>query len=575
VASVVGRGFDLGILREIHPIATNEAELAAQLCELEGRELLARDASQQSYLFRHAIVQDVAYGMLPFAQRRPLHGAVARSIERAAGEGPRPYPLLAHHWREAGEAPEALACFTAAGEQAAGNYANFEAIRFFRSALELDRQVAPAARRRSLLEVRLGKAYVNVSDYGQANPHIQEGLKLLGLPVPVTRAGQASRVLLEILRQTAHRLRPAHYLGRKAQRRDLLLAGAAAYEGLVELYYYTNQPLLWFVSAFRTLNLSEAAGSSAELARSYALIGMATGSIPIYRLADAYCRRAEEIAEATADPAALLWVAVVNGVFYTGAGRWDQATRLYGRAIELGRRLGDERRWCDAVGNLADVCFFQGDGIEALRLLDELQASAARRNDERYLVAALRSRTYNLMALGRDEEAWSCLEEVRRLAASGELAERELTELDLHGLGALLRLRRGDAKGAREAADRALALRARLSPMVSFYNTVVSCAAVAEVYLGLWESQAPGAGDAGELRRSAQRACKALWKLARIYPMCRASAWLLQGRLEALSGRPARARQSWETAIREARERATPRYAEAAARALRSGEGRR
>jgi hypothetical protein len=149
VASVFGTSFSLGALRDVHPIAADREELRADLAALEALNLVRTESEgpETRYVFRHAITRDAAYALLPFAQRRELHGAVAAWYERRYADDLAPhYPLLAHHWKSAldpdgGSSAESVArardALGRAGEQAFASYANREAVQFFGDALGL------------------------------------------------------------------------------------------------------------------------------------------------------------------------------------------------------------------------------------------------------------------------------------------------------------------------------------------------------------------------------------------------------------------------------------------------------
>jgi predicted ATPase len=82
IGAVLGRefGYDL-----IEPVAQRPAaELCAGLDRLAEAGLLFRRgaAPQSSYLFKHALVQDAAYGTLLRARRQQLHARVAAVLER-------------------------------------------------------------------------------------------------------------------------------------------------------------------------------------------------------------------------------------------------------------------------------------------------------------------------------------------------------------------------------------------------------------------------------------------------------------------------------------------------------------
>jgi predicted ATPase len=103
VGSVIGREFSHALLAEA--VRKPEVELNAALDRLVQSGLLFRQGvpPHASYLFKHALVQDTAYGTLLREQRRALHARIADVLERQFAEIAENQPeLLARHCTEAG-----------------------------------------------------------------------------------------------------------------------------------------------------------------------------------------------------------------------------------------------------------------------------------------------------------------------------------------------------------------------------------------------------------------------------------------------------------------------------------------
>ncbi|MBN2550064.1 MAG: tetratricopeptide repeat protein [Anaerolineales bacterium] len=140
VASVLGKAFEAPALAQVHPIKPAIADLQAQLARLEQREFIFPEdhADRLAWRFRQNLTQEVAYSTLLFSQRRQLHQAAAEWYESALSQSLSPhYPLLAHHYQQA-EIPEKERHYVhLAGEQAAAQFANNDALRYLGRALEL------------------------------------------------------------------------------------------------------------------------------------------------------------------------------------------------------------------------------------------------------------------------------------------------------------------------------------------------------------------------------------------------------------------------------------------------------
>jgi len=83
---------------------------------------------QASYLFKHALVQDAAYGTLLRAPRRALHSRIAEALESQFAEMIASQPeLLARHCTEAGLIEKAASLWGRAGQQSLARSALLEA----------------------------------------------------------------------------------------------------------------------------------------------------------------------------------------------------------------------------------------------------------------------------------------------------------------------------------------------------------------------------------------------------------------------------------------------------------------
>ena len=86
-------------------------------------------APHASYLFKHALVQDAAYGTLLRGRRQELHARVAAALEQHFADLVERQPeLLAHHLTAAGDTEHAVDQWLKAGQHAAGALAHVEAI---------------------------------------------------------------------------------------------------------------------------------------------------------------------------------------------------------------------------------------------------------------------------------------------------------------------------------------------------------------------------------------------------------------------------------------------------------------
>lgn len=136
LASVIGRIFSYRVLAAI----AEKRGLDEHLVTLQRAQMIRERARvpEVEYVFKHVLTQAAAYeGLLRRAQRA-LHRRVAEAWERLyAGRIEEQLGLLAYHWERAGQAEKAAAYLRRAGEQAAAQFANAEAVAYLSRALDL------------------------------------------------------------------------------------------------------------------------------------------------------------------------------------------------------------------------------------------------------------------------------------------------------------------------------------------------------------------------------------------------------------------------------------------------------
>ena len=174
IGAAIGREFSHALLAAV--VRKPEAELASALDRLIAAGLLFRQGvpPHSSYLFKHALVQDAAYGTLLREPRRALHARIAETLESQFAEIVDNQPeLLARHCTEAGQIEKAAGLWGKAGRQSLARSALVEAAEQLTRALT---QIAtlpatPALRREQIkLQVALITPLLHVNGYAAPEP---------------------------------------------------------------------------------------------------------------------------------------------------------------------------------------------------------------------------------------------------------------------------------------------------------------------------------------------------------------------------------------------------------------------
>jgi predicted ATPase len=169
VGAAIGREFSHTLLAAV--ARKPEIELRSSLDRLVGAGLLFRQGvpPHAAYMFKHALVQDAAYGTLLREPRRALHARIAESIEIHSTEIAENQPeILARHCIEAGLIEKAAGLLGKAGQRSLERSALVEAVAQLTSALDQSANLpaTPELRRKQIkVQVSLANALMHLKGY--------------------------------------------------------------------------------------------------------------------------------------------------------------------------------------------------------------------------------------------------------------------------------------------------------------------------------------------------------------------------------------------------------------------------
>jgi tetratricopeptide (TPR) repeat protein len=180
LASVIGRQF---LKRLLGRIAGLTHELDGLLGELKTLEIVYELGllPEPAYIFKHAVIQDVAYQSLLVQRRRDLHRAVGQAIEELyADRVADHYEELAHHFAQGEAWDKAFAYLIRSGDKARDTYANEAALAHYTRAIEVASRVTPELPLAAVLEVyqRRSRLQVVVAHNDEAIAGLEKMLAL-------------------------------------------------------------------------------------------------------------------------------------------------------------------------------------------------------------------------------------------------------------------------------------------------------------------------------------------------------------------------------------------------------------
>jgi tetratricopeptide (TPR) repeat protein len=429
------------------------------LLEQAGLIQLAQAEPELEYLFRHALLQETVYHSLLKSDRRALHRMVAQALEDHYAQRPEEaFGLLAYHYQRAEVVDKAREYLLKAAEQAAGRFANEDALRYYADALALTHDPA--------LRFNLLAACETLHDLRGERAAQQADVNALA-DLAETLADDARRAEAQ-LRQASLALATSDYdgayraaqravaLGEAARRADLAAAGemhlgmvlteqgdyASARERLARALALARANALLRLEADCLRQLGAIAYHQSDFAAARAYFEQ---SLALYR------RGGDLRGEARA-------LNNLGGVAYS-LGDFASAQACLHETMLLYQKTGDRRGEGVALGNLGLLADTRGDHAQAEHYYREYLRVSSEIGDRASEGLALTNLGTVHLRLGRLAEAEGRL--MRALAVSREIGERQGEGLVLAQLSLLAHLRQDDEAAlshARHALELARAL---------------------------------------------------------------------------------------------------------------------
>jgi DNA-binding CsgD family transcriptional regulator/tetratricopeptide (TPR) repeat protein len=395
--AVAGRPLRDDLLGAVSGLAVDAVH--SGLRELTAARLLAEPTPSRDQRLRHALLAEaVAADLLP-GERAAFHERAARALD-ASGDD-RLAAEAAGHWAAAGRPAEELAARVRAGEAAERVFGYAEAAHHWQRAIELFQLLQGLPDAEPVIGIDLPRLYLR-------------GLDALG----ASGAGERFGVLAEeAYRQFADHPDPAvaaviHLRAAVSRWDEAAAAGRPLIEHALHLFEqappsvdhaeasYQYASLFLFqadgreearlAALNRALEVAEAAGATALLARIQA--GLAHDAFFHGRVEQAFAilERARALAEASADAAALIALAAAESDFLLKSARFDRAAEVALRGVRTARETGRQTSFdaIIAVSNAAEALLARGRTVAAAELIDPLTDEAADR--DRYPAHGLR-----------------------------------------------------------------------------------------------------------------------------------------------------------------------------------------
>ena len=474
-AAVVGRTFWEDALESI--AAEEGQDLRSALAALEQKDIVVPGtgsslAGEPELAFKHVLIRDVAYGMLPKSVRARKHFEVGGFIEQRAGDrSDEVVALLAEHYGRAaalaGEsrlpAPEqgpiqakALHFLEAAGDAAAAFFSNPEAFAHYQAARELGHAAEDGAEALARIGEKQGDVALRL---GRVDPAIDVWSESLDYHRGREDLARVADLHRKIGAGLWHRGERKQAIEHHQKGINLLKDGPPCvelvrlYEEAAWLYMQTGDNMLAIYAAEKSLRLAERLGETRAASRAHGIFGRVFGRIGDSAKARENLERSVELARGSDESETILALLALGHHLEVFEADYAAAREAYSDALTQAEQVGDVPAQVELQSALAQLAVYRADW-EAVTEASDAAASLSEREG---LVGKL-CLPYALRGLlhWRDAE-WEAAERLFR--RSHELAEQvgwsEVAFSALFGLAVTLR-DRGDPNGAVTALAQAL-----------------------------------------------------------------------------------------------------------------------
>ena len=179
-AAVIGSTFSVKLLRAVMSHNRQTDKLDNSVTELVRRGLVERSGlDPDTFIFRHAIVQESIYDRLLSQERQTLHRTIAEEMENLAeGDASASVELIAYHFIEAALPAKAVSDLIQSGQRARGHAASRLAVEHYTMALVALEFAPRHPTERLEVEIGLADAYLQSHQIDQAISHYQNALDM-------------------------------------------------------------------------------------------------------------------------------------------------------------------------------------------------------------------------------------------------------------------------------------------------------------------------------------------------------------------------------------------------------------
>ncbi len=379
IASVIGMEFELKILQIlINELMNNLNKESSDEIVIEcEKQKIWISISELKYIFKHALLQQVAYEMQLRQRLTFIHNIIGQILEQLYGKNQEKYSEIAYHYDKAERFDKAIFYYEKAAEFLKFNYKNNELVNCYNRLFELENNILKK------IEILINKGYI---------------LELMG---KWDLAEESYKLALKLAEES----RELKSICKSKEMLSSLLISKGSYEKAITL-----------------LDEASAVAKNIDDKRQYSFILKDYGNIYFnqgeYDKALEFYEEMKNLCYQINDKAGYS-IAIENiGNVFADKGHYEKAMEYYEEKMEICKQINDKRGYSIAVGNMGLSYHYKGDFENALKCYEERKKICFEIGDKTgYCIAV-----GNIGNLYRDkfdyENAMKCFEEIKEIFLS-------------------------------------------------------------------------------------------------------------------------------------------------------------
>jgi class 3 adenylate cyclase/tetratricopeptide (TPR) repeat protein len=307
-ASVVGREFSYDLIKLVTGLT--EQELLPQLSALKDSELLYERGiyPQSTYIFKHALTQDVAYDSLLLKKRKEIHGQIGAVLEALYSDRlEEHFELLAYHYGRSANADKAVQYLDLANQKAAKLNAIEAAKAYFDEAMAV-LDILPDTKKNKELRITLLLNQAYVFELLWEYPKYHE--------------------FLRIYETVAVQLADQDLTGKFYTR----VGHCEWWNGKIDKAIDTST---------KAIELFEATGNFESAVYAYANLVLSYWSLGDYNLALTHGEKVIKMLDSAGDPVRYVWTISEISLIYSCLGSWDKAIQNGQKALSIAKKYSN------------------------------------------------------------------------------------------------------------------------------------------------------------------------------------------------------------------------------------------